>query len=397
MDAAGKIDYSILENLAESKGVRIADATSGCTVCDGPESAIRELATMQDLDHVVIELSGQMPLTTMMRGLASEGVVDPQTFYLLDPRNFTLVQAADEVPYAHVIGITKSDVTPDVVRHAPNARIVRIHEQGVYTLDKLFEGVDTAPFAVASHHHHHHGSKGMVTKWFGKVLNPYHTADQIEAIIKSLAGRYDRIKGHVALDAERILRLHTVFGECTFKVEQDASAGNGTLLFVNQSERYFPEAQAVEDAHPFIDSPDIVPVLRRGSTRESFVNYVGMALAAQQYDDAMGAAAQLRYEQEDESLVVETLPAYAEGKLKLIQSGQHSRSQRLLEGMSALWFLQENPGVVEPTIQHTLERIYCRDFAAMTGADWKEIERGSDPEETRWYIKDVHQKIPTRS
>lgn len=394
MDAAGDVDYERVRRIAEEKGVRIENATSACTVCDGPESAFNKLETMRDLDHVGIELSGQMPLSVMNARLAAKGVDLSRNVYLVDPRNFALVQGADEVPFAHVVGLTKSDEPTDISRYNPQARVVRIHKDGAYTLDDFFEGVEVAAHvpAINGHTHRHSSLAGMVSKWTAKVHNPYHTVADLADILSPLAVSYDRIKGYVALDSERVFSFDGVQGEFNHTVINDPSLGNGTLLIANGQDRFFLETEVVKATAPLTSKPDPSPVIRRGSSRDTFETYIERALAAKQYDDALGASEQHQFETGDDSLFLRTLPDVARGKLDLIQSGTLTRSQRVLKGMSALYYLTEHPDV-SPEATRALADIYKIDYDGMDESDWAEIEGASDSSDTRKYVDLVRRRL----
>ena len=395
MDAAGDIDYSRVKGEASVRGIEVANATSACTVCDGPESVFKNLSSMEGLDNIVIELSGQMPLSVMKTRLHAKGVDNSKAIYLVDPRNFGLVQSADEVPYADVVGFTKTDASLDIANYNSSAKILRIRQDGQYTLSELLSGIQPVankPISMPSHSHHHAKNKGDVSKWMGKVVNPYHSQSGLEKILEPITSRYDRAKGYVALDAEYVFSFDGVQGEFSADVLQDPNLGNGVILLANSQDKYFPESQAEEVTAPLTIKPDPTPVLRRGSSVDTFNSYIANALQAQQYDDAMGASEQYAFESGDDSLMMSTLPEFARGKLKMIQSGDLSRSQRLRQEMSALHYLVENRQVA-PQEFETLSQQYKSDFSQMTGHDWQEIKQSSDPTETLKYIHSIREKL----
>lgn len=395
MDAAGDIDYSRVSSEATKKGITIANATSACTVCDGPESAFRQLDQMKNLEHVVIELSGQMPLPVMQGRLSAKGANLHHSIYLVDPRNFSLVQAPDEVPFASVVGLTKNPEMPDISKYNPQAKVVRIGLNQNYTLDELTREAPSveslSPTEIKSSHAH--PPKGMLSKWAHKVYNPYHSVDGLRDILQPLSEEYDRLKGYVALDSSDLFSFDCVLGEFNYEIRADDSLGNGTLLLVNTNNRFFSESQAREDTRPLTEKPDVPPVLRRGSSKESFERYINQALLARQYDDAMGSSEQYRFESNDESLFLQTLPRFAKGKLEIIQGGNLSRSQRLRQGMSALYSLIQSPNSVPANLLRDISSQYTRDFGEMIDSDWNEINALPDSGEIIRYINQIREKI----
>lgn len=391
MDAAGDIDYSRIREEASARGVEVANATSACTVCDGPESVFKNLSSMDGLDNVVIELSGQMPLSVMRTRLHAKGVDNTNAVYLVDPQNFSLVQGADEVPYADVVGFTKTDASLDITRYNPSARVLRIRQDVQYTLSELLTGIKpvaNSALPTLGHSHTHAKNKGDVSKWFGKVTNPYHTESELEGILLPIALTYDRIKGYVALDAECVFSFDGVQGIFSADVLSDPNLGNGMILLANGQDKYFSESQAEETTAPLTTKPDPTPVLRRGSSFDTFNSYITQALQANQYDDAMGASEQYAFESGDDSLMISTLPEFAKGKLRMIQTGELTRSQRLQQGMSTLHYLVDNPENA-PQEFRTLSEQYRLDFSQMTENDRQEV---SNPEILD-YINTIREKL----
>lgn len=391
MDAAGDIDYSRIRKEASARRIGVANATSACTVCDGPESVFKNLSSMNGLDNVIIELSGQMPLSVMRTKLLSKGVDNASAVYLVDPRNFGLVQGADEVPYADVVGFTKTDASLDITRYNPSARVLRIRQHDRYTLSELLadiKPVANSALPTLGHSHTHAKNKGDVSKWFGKVANPYHTESELKGILLPIALMFDRIKGYVALDAEYVFSFDGVQGRFSADVLSDPDLGNGMILLANGKDKYFSESKAEETTAPLTTKPDPSPVLRRGSSVDTFTSYISQALQAHQYDDAMGASEQYSFESGDDSLMISTLPEFARGKLQMIQSGELTLSQRLLQGMSALYYLVDNPENA-PQEFRTLSQQYRLDFSQMTKNDWQEV---SDPEILD-YIHTIREKL----
>ena len=377
MDAAGDIDYSRVYNAAARHGTPIANATSACTVCDGPESVFKRLQTMANLDSVIVELSGQMPLSVMRNRLTEKGVLNQQALYLVDPQNFQIVQGPDEVPFADVVGVTKRDTAIDFSQYNPTVKVVRIRKDATFTLAELTEGVENLPIGpVPKRKHCHPKEKGYVSKWAHKVHNPYHSEEELRKILKPLAQRYDRIKGNVALDATTVFSFDGVLGDFSYSLVQNPSLGNGVILLASQGDNFFPAAGAQRDTAQLTKKPNIPPVLRRGSPVKVFEMYIGRALEAKEYDAALGAGEQYLFETGNPSLLLATLPAFAQGKLELIDTGELSRSQSVLQGMSALYYLLEHPDVA-PKELGILADNFRRDYRNMTGDDWEEVKTTS--------------------
>ena len=206
-------------------------------------------------------------------------------------------------------------------------------------------------------------------------------------ILKPLASKYDRVKGHVAIDS---LNVYTFDGRgvTTGEIIEDENLGNGTILLANRDGRHFTKNKALESIVDLIEKHDEnpTPVLRRGSSKADFIRYINHALESKQYDDAMGAGEQFEFENNDSSLIKDILPTYASGKLELINGGELSISQRLRQGMGALYQSFEYPNIATKEFDE-ISRIFKDDYSNMTDSDWSEIKLGSDPEETIEYIQ----------
>ena len=395
MDAAGDVDYSRIRTLALERNIPIVNATSSCTVCDGPESAFKQLSKMSHLENVVIELSGQMPLSVMNTRLAAKNVADIQSIYLLDPSLFTLVQAADEVSHAGVVGLTKKDSDIDIKKYNPFAKIIRIPKDAEYSLRDLFRDIPKKGlffFPQKEGKHTHSTLKGMVSRWSHKVHNPYHTEEECKRLLRPLSFQYDRVKGYIALDSQAVLSFDGVNGVFDSEILTDPSLGNGVILLANGNDVFFSEADALKRTTPFIQKPDIAPVIRRGSERRIFEEYITQALESKQYDDALGAAEQYAFEQTDFSLKKDVLPSFIKGKYAMIFSGDLSRSQRLRQNMSVLYHLVDQEAVL-PELFADLSRLYKEDYMSMTDVDWSEIRSGSNPDDVISYIHLINNKL----
>jgi len=396
MDAAGNIDYSRIRSEAENRNILIENATSVCTVCDGPESAFVQLEKMNDFDNVIIELSGQLPLSVMKNRLTSKGVMNMNSIYLVDPNNFKLVQAADEVPHADIIGLTKNDSDIDISKYNPYAKIIRLEKEGLYRLEDILSDLPEERFSITPTYvsKHKHPGPGEISKISQKVQNPYYSKDELEMILKPLASEYDRVKGHVAIDSLTVYSFDGVEGVYSGELIEDENLGNGIILLANRDGRHFTKDKALENIVDLIEKHDEnpTPVLRRGSSKSDFIRYINHALESKQYDDAMGAGEQFEFENNDSSLIKDILPNYALGKLELINSGELSISQRLRQGMGALYHSFEYPNIANKEFEE-ISRIFKDDYSNMTKSDWNEIKLGSDSEETIEYIQLIRNKL----
>lgn len=395
MDAAGSVDYDRLKNLAESKSVAIENATSACTVCDGPESAFNQISNLEEkgVEDIVVELSGQLPLSIMKNKLNKKNlknISQIKTLYVVDSSVFNLVQAADEVPFAQVVGFTKNGGLIDVSKYNPSANVFSLNLEDDKTLSDLFIGAPKTNERMAFFIEHQHSKDpNLTTKFSSKILNPYHDIAFFENLFSRITA--DRVKGYVALNANEVYSFDKVFNKYSGKVIEDPSRGNGLILVANNKKMF--EISALEThLSPVLVKPEFPLVLRRGSPKDSFEQYINKALMSDLYDEALGASEQYAFEQNDVSLFREVMPEFVKGKWRDLNKSSNSRPQRVLQGMSLLYHLSDNERV-NPEIFTQARTQYLNDLESMTDDDWNYIRTGSDGAETLKYINLVKNKI----
>ena len=394
MDAAGTIDYDRLKTIAESKGVAIENATSACTVCDGPESAFTQIKKLkeQGVEDIVVELSGQLPLSIMKNKLNKknlENISQIKTMYVVDSSVFNLVQAADEVPFAQVVGFTKNGLI-DVSNYNPNANVFSLNLDDDKKLSDLFFGAPKTNERMAFFIDHQHSKNpNLTTKFSSKIANPYHDIAFFENLFSGINA--ERAKGYVALNAFEAYSFDKVFGEYSGKVIEDPALGNGLILVAN-NKKMFEKSRLESHLEPVLVKPEFPLVLRRGSSKNSFEQYIGQALKAGLYDEALGASEQYNFEQEDVSLFQEVLPEFVKGKWQDLNKDSNSRPQRVLQGMSLLYHLSKNKEV-NITIFNEAREQYLSDLQSMNEVDWEYVKMGANGAENLKYINLVKAKI----
>lgn len=341
MDAAGAIDYGRLADIATSKGFSAENATGACTICDGPEQALPQLARMVEAGspHVIVELSGRMPLPLMaqrtMRHVAEHGLeADIATgAYLVDPRAFDRLNAISEVPFAGMVGFTQ--IEPDeallarVRTESPDASILTLPLSHGLTLEDFMNPMpgNIGAFTRGSHAH---AQNGRVPQAYFEVLNPYEDTEQAIGLIEDVrkAFNIDRVKGHIARDAKRLLRIDATPEHQTYQLTEDTDANNGTLLFVKQAGTF--AFDSIEEALSPLIMADVKPIVRIHSSRDVFEDYIRAAFEARQPDDAMGAAEQYEHERGSDELIQFVAHSYTQQKLDHLPSDPVRRALQVM-------------------------------------------------------------------
>ncbi len=379
MDAAGSIDYKRLEQRAKEKGIETNNATSACTVCDGPEAVFQQLKNYTTANNIFIELSGQMPLPVLQERLRSLGFEDQQSIYLLNPETAQLTRAVDEIPFANLIGFTKTTQPLAGVE----GTIISKEEQR--TLQELLRLAKEQEQLTGYESSHLHPPKGMSNKFHTVIQNPYLETQEIEATIQGLD--VDRVKGYIARDAQTVLEFDKVHNRFDMKPSYRPDLGNGTILVANQGDNFFSTEDMKQKLSPLIDRVDEVKaILRIYSPESAFKEYINQAVSNNQVDDAMGAAEQFAYEQYNEVLIHTLLPAYLQGKNALLEQETNTLHQKVLQGMSFTYYLHEF-GTSEQKQQYQgVVDTYKQRVDALSAQDWKTL-REEQPPENITYIK----------
>jgi hypothetical protein len=208
-----------------------------------------------------------------------------------------------------------------------------------------------------------------------------------------MSSKYDRVKGYVALDSSKVHSFDGVFGKYNFEIVNNSSLGNGLIMVANVNNNYFHEEQVELDAFDLIRKPDVPLVLRKGSGKEIVKLYVDKALKANQFDEAMGASEQYAFETNDKSIMQQTLFPFAEGKLSIISDESLSRSQRLLQGMSALHYILMDEGFKNNNTYVNIVKQFKKDYNSMNYKDWLEIKEKSNFKENFKYIQKISDVI----
>lgn len=363
MDAAGQIDYDRVSYLAENKKIPIYNATSACTVCDGPNAVFKRIQDLKDkgIENILIELSGQMPLSTMQSKMSQKGIEDTRSIYLLDPKTLKFLSAAEEIAFTDTLGITKSKLTQEeeIISLNQDLNIVEIPFKNSFKLEDLFKekSSKTQPtprsmfnsftvFGVNKKHSHSNDSFS-VNKYHTKIQNPYIQENDFSNLIEKIASKYQRVKGYFALDSEHILQFDSVCGETSFRKEKNSLVGNGMILVANESETFFDIKKAEDDLSILITKPYTPAILRKGSSQNIFQQYISQALISEEYDSALGAAEQFKFETGDNSLILETIDSFTKGKLKLIKSESISPAQKALQLGSLIYSVKEHNSKIE--------------------------------------------------
>lgn len=395
MDAAGEVDYNRIHSLAKNRNINVANASSACTVCDGPESVFKQLETMKGLDKVIIELSGQLPLSSMQSKMLQKGYDNFKSIYLVNPELFSLVQAGDEVPFANVVGFTKSNKDLNLESFGSTSKKIYVSRDERRRLDEIVEDSKiNFPIDLEKNNskHKHSLEEGFVTKFISKIINPYHDLLEINSLLRKISQNYDRVKGYVALNRDMILNFDGVYGEYKSATSFNPDLGNGLILVANNSEAYFNQEYLEKNLGMIIDKPDIPPVIRIGSNREKFQEYIQTAFSSKQYDDALGAAEQYDFENNDKSLYMNTLERFAQGKYNNLLNLDFSISQRVLQNMSLLYHLQKHRDIAKD-IYESASYHYKKDFDNLSQKDWEEIKSKPNSESTIKYLKQIYNNL----
>ncbi|MCH8519253.1 MAG: hypothetical protein LAT82_00670 [Nanoarchaeota archaeon] len=386
MDAAGNIDFQRINTLAEQKGISIENATSACTVFDGPNAAFRKVDELQQrgLKRVVVELSGQMPLVTMKSQLGSKGIFLPKSIYLVDPKNFGLVGAADEIPFTDVIGITKRELTNEYRKllqeyNENNVSMIQVDKNTHLTLDDFLKEMNknsqlntnlttqpnnqsslgiaqmivggknpSSPIIFGSGHqgHTHSSNPNWINQLHAIIENPYVSEEIFKRLVSELTENYDRVKGYVAINSQKVLKFDGVRGEVEFDEIKNSDLKNGTILVANQDGKFFKKDSLEEKLSPILDKPENPPVMRIYSPTDKVEEYIQQAIDGSDYDSALGAIEQYKFERGEDnskSLIDRYAPEIVNGMWDFVNSdsSQLSDAQRILRNVSLLYTIEE--------------------------------------------------------
>lgn len=402
MDAAGNIDFQRINSLAQEYGIDVKNATSTCTVCDGPNAAFNKIKELEKegIENILIELSGQMPLSTMRGKLDERGYFDSNALYLFDPRHFGLVGAADEIGYSDLIGVTKHELDPDtkdlIKEYTFDGKvpIIQIIKENDLTLKELIRRIPTdsnPPFKPIVPHF---GCRveGETTKYSGKVENPYYRQEDIRDLVEGVAEDYDRVKGYVALDSQRILSFDGVKGEVEFEVIEDSNLGNGTILVANQDGSPFKSADLEAKLSNLVEKPDYPPVIRINSSKDLFERYIETAISSGEYDSALAAGEQYNFEREDTSLISAYAPRIFDGMWSFISDPSSSLdlSQKVAREASLLYGIHEY--MLGSRIRGDIENSFISNYGTV---DRNQLS-GLVDEETLEFIDEMYSTVSKR-
>ncbi len=393
MDAAGQVDYDRLRTIAEDKGVRTVNATAACAVCGGPSTATRETTELrnQGVENVVIELSGRVAIPSMQNKLLeSQNPGKIQTTYLLDPETMGLVGAAGELPFAQVVGITKNPADESVIReYTPQANILLIAKDYSGTLEDLFRGAPKELFEEEFHRpHSHNHNPDLTTQFFASIENPYPGFEQLAETLTGL-GVY-RAKGHLALDNKKLVTYNLTNGTLEQETRDDQLASNGVIMLASPLENRFSRKEMEQRLAEFIEKPDVPPVMRIYSPQEQVKEYIGRALEAGNYDEALGAAEQFQFERQQDGLVRQIMPEFVQGKQAQIDEAEDMMT-KALQGMALIYALHTHKALTTELEdeRRRASREYLDSIDSLTTSDWQRIK--SDDVETAKYIPIIAQ------
>ncbi len=382
MDATGSIDYERIKSFAEKKGIFVENATSACTVCDGPNAAFKKIEELQEkgVSRVTIELTGQMPLSSMKNKLMDRGILAPISIYLLDPKNFALVRAADEILLSDLIGITKRKMSTfyqDLIeRYNENkVPIIELDKNTSLSLDELLgygnrnkigvreslksnddsvlttnenkKRISIFPIQFGTSKHTHSRNPNETDKFHARIENPYISTEEFKSLMCDLTNEaYHRIKSYLAIDSNKILEFDAVRGDLEFREGKDSNLGNGSILVANQDGNFFDKAKLENKLNPILKKPETSPVMRIYSSFQRFEEYINEALVNKDFDSAFGAIEQYSFENKktgnENPFSTKYVPQIIEGKWNFINNNnsQIKNAQKVLQTMAVLYAIE---------------------------------------------------------
>jgi G3E family GTPase len=456
-DAAGQIDFDrLLSAIPNDSNASLKNVSPGCATCDGPDEVVVEIMSMQSAgrENIVVELSGQTSFSKMKATMDSKRIKNTKTIYLLDPKNYQLVGAVEEIPHAHLVVLTKdasnSEIKELKAKH-PTTLFCTFDQKSIKKLngDKVTDiqhllnnAPEPTPFsfmALGQAPTHHNLEEGETFELYNKIYNPYHTVKDLQEYICSIAEKYARVKGHVRINEAEILSFDGVSGIPSFEVVKDTKRSNGNILLASSKngEPFFI-TQAQKDTQAFTEKPEYCPVINIYSDFETFQEYISKAIESGLYDSALAAALQCNYEDfirneeidpqshkdhaefigytkqmqkalncgsdnkdtKEILLLQNTLKEYTQNKIKpMPKNTSVSRSKRLDQMMAVLYEVMDYGHLClnkkDNSQIKNFSKNYLHKLLEMEDADWKELISLEGGEEKIEYIFFIAKKIKT--